>query len=183
MYPRTVENGGGERLTFVEVIRDGDTDRMNASMVAMPGAGPPMHVHHLQEEAMVVVSGKLGYQRPGQPPQYAAPGETVVFAPGEAHRWWNAGQSELHATGWAKPALNIEYFLTALFESTKRNGGKRPGLFDAVFLTRRYRSEFGLLAIPGADLETLQAIEIVDDFHKPQLLGRQSLPAPAHQPA
>src|SRR6185295_9810393 len=149
MYPRTVENGGGERPTFVEVIRDGDTDRMNASMVAMPGAGPPMHVHHLQEEAMVVVSGKLGYQRPGQPPQYAAPGETVVFAPGEAHRWWNAGQSELHATGWAKPALNIEYFLTALFESTKRNGGKRPALFDAVFLTRRYRSEFGLLAIPA----------------------------------
>ena len=69
--------------------------------------------------------------------------------PGEAHRWWNAGQSELHATGWAKPALNIEYFLTALFESTKRNGGKRPALFDAVFLTRRYRSEFGLLAIPA----------------------------------
>ena len=64
------------------------------------------------------------------------------------HKWWNAGSGELHATGWAKPPLNIEFFLGAIFDATRRNGGTRPGIFDAVYLTTRYRSEFELLDIP-----------------------------------
>jgi hypothetical protein len=107
-------------------------------------------VHHLQEEAMTVLSGKIGYQILGGPPQYAAAGESVVFAPGVAHRWWNAGTTELHATGWMAPPLNGRYFLTALFDSMKRSGGKRPGLFDVAFLLTRYRSEFAMLEIPAA---------------------------------
>ncbi len=31
----------------------------------------------------------------------------------------------------------------------RRNGGKRPGLFDAAYLLRRYRSEFDMLDIPA----------------------------------
>jgi len=38
-----------------------------------------------------------------------------------------------------KPPNNIEYFLTALFDSMKRSGRKRPGLYDAAFLLTRYR--------------------------------------------
>jgi hypothetical protein len=36
-----------------------------------------------------------------------------------------------------------------IFESQKRNGGTRPNLFDAAFLARRYRSEFGIAEIPA----------------------------------
>jgi hypothetical protein len=42
----------------------------------------------------------------------------------------------------------VEYFLGALYASQKRSGGKRPSPFDAAFLASRYRSEFGMLAIP-----------------------------------
>ena len=147
-YPHTIENGAGERLTFLRVVRDGETERVEAEAFATPGSGPPMHVHHLQEEAMKVVSGRLGYQVVGGDANYAGPGELVVFAPGVGHKWWNAGSDELHATGWAKPPLNIEFFLGAIFDATRRSGGKRPGIFDAVYLTTRYRSEFELLDIP-----------------------------------
>jgi len=51
--------------------------------------------------------------------------------------------------GWCSPPDNIEYFLGALFESTKENGGTRPGLFDAAFLVTRYRTEFALLELPA----------------------------------
>jgi hypothetical protein len=55
---------------------------------------------------------------------------------------------DLRCTGYVEPADNIEYLLTEIFASTRRNGGLRPSLFDAAFLMRRYRSEFTMLDIP-----------------------------------
>ena len=51
--------------------------------------------------------------------------------------------------GARRPIHNLEYFLTELFASTARNGG-RPDPFDAAFLVTRYRSEFAMLEIPAA---------------------------------
>ncbi len=107
-----------------------------------------MHVHYLQDEAVRVERGRLGYQVLGGPPQFAGPGESVVLPAGTPHKWWNAGDDELHTTGWCRPPGNIEFFLGALFTSTKDHGG-RPGLFDAAFLTTRYRTEFALLEMPA----------------------------------
>jgi quercetin dioxygenase-like cupin family protein len=148
-YPHKIENGSGEELIFLGVVRDPNGDRLLAEARAQPGAGPPMHVHHLQEEAMTVVAGKLGFQIVGEQPRYAGPGETVIFAPGVGHRWWNAGTNELHCTGWAKPPHNVEYVLAAIFDSMKRSGRKRPDFFDAAFLLTRYRSEMSMLEIPA----------------------------------
>jgi quercetin dioxygenase-like cupin family protein len=147
--PRKIENGSGEELVFLGVSRNQGGDRLEVEIRAEPGAGPPMHVHHLQEEAMTVVSGKLGFQTIGGEPSYVGPGETMIFTPGVGHRWWNAGATELHCTGWARPPHNAEYFLTALFGSMKRSGRKRPGFFDAAFLLTRYRSEVNMLDIPA----------------------------------
>jgi quercetin dioxygenase-like cupin family protein len=148
-YPRKIENGSGEELVFLRVVREQGVDRLEVDIRAQPGAGPPMHVHYLQEEAMTVVAGKLGFQTDGEQPRYVGPGETMIFAPGVAHRWWNAGTTELHCTGWAKPPHNVEYFLTALFDSMKRSGRKRPEFFDAAFLLTRYRAEMNMLEIPA----------------------------------
>jgi quercetin dioxygenase-like cupin family protein len=144
-YPHTIENGAGERLTFMR--RAGD--RLEIENVVTPGSGPPMHVHHHQEEAVTVEQGRIGYQRRGEPEQFAGPGETVVFKPGEVHKFWNAGEAELRGTGYVEPADNLEYFLTALYDSMRRNGGKRPDPFEAAFLARRFRSEFGMAEIPA----------------------------------
>ena len=93
--------------------------------------------------------GRLGYQRLGEPEQFAGPGETVAFKPGEAHRFWNAGEGDLRCAGYIEPADNAEYFLTEMFASMRRRGGGRPDPFDAAFLARRYRSEFGMPEIPA----------------------------------
>ncbi len=148
-YPYTIDNGSGELLTFTGVTHGPGGERLGADGVARPGAGPPMHVHYLQEEAARVVSGRLGYQVLGGEPQFAGPGELVVWPAGTAHKWWNAGSDELHSTGWCSPPDNIEFFLSTLFASTKANGGLRPGLFDAAFLATRYRSEFAMLELPA----------------------------------
>jgi quercetin dioxygenase-like cupin family protein len=148
-YPHTIDNGGGERLTFAARRRDERGEYLEGENTVAPGAGPPMHVHHLQEESLTVERGTLAYQRPGQPEQIAGPGETVTFPAGDAHRFWNAGDDELVCTGMIRPPGNVEYFLGEIFASMQRHGGKRPGIFDAAYLSHRYRSEFEMLEAPA----------------------------------
>lgn len=147
-YPHVIENGQGEVLTFLGVVRGPGGDRMQVEGRARPGAGPPMHTHFQQIEVLTVVEGRAGYQRPGSEPRFAGPGESVTFAKGEPHRWWNAGETELYMTGYIEPPLNFEYFLTSLFDSMRRSGRKGPDPFDGAFLVTRYASEFGMLEIP-----------------------------------
>jgi mannose-6-phosphate isomerase-like protein (cupin superfamily) len=147
-YPYTIDNGHGEQLTFTGVTHGPDGDRAGADGLAQPGAGPPMHVHYLQEEAVRVVTGRLGYQVLGHDAQFAGPGDLVVWPAGTAHKWWNAGDTELRMTGLCQPPGNVEFFLSALFASVKQNGSGRPALFDAAFLVMRYRTEFAMLELP-----------------------------------
>jgi mannose-6-phosphate isomerase-like protein (cupin superfamily) len=148
-YPHAIDNGGGERLTFLRRIPTSNGDRLEVENVVSPGHGPPMHVHHHQVEALTVRSGRIGYQRPGQPEQFAGPGDTVTFAAGDAHRFWNPGAEPLVCTGYIEPADNIEFFLGAIYDAVKHANGGAPSLFDMAFLTTRYRSEFSMVAIPA----------------------------------
>jgi quercetin dioxygenase-like cupin family protein len=148
-YPRTIDNGAGEELTFVAVGSDERGEYLEARNSVAPGSGPPMHVHRLQEESLTVEQGTMGWQRQGEEEQLAAVGETVTFAPGQMHRFWNAGEDELVCTGYVRPPDNLEYFLTQLYASTRANGGKRPRMFDAAYLVSRYRAEFGIAGVPA----------------------------------
>lgn len=147
-YPHTIDNGAGEHLTFLGIRSDEQGEYLEVSNSVSPGSGPPMHVHHLQEERLTVERGTMGWQRLGEEQHLAGTGESVTFAPGEVHRFWNAGDDELVGTGFVRPPDNLEYFLTQIFASTRANGGRRPRLFDAAYLTSRYRSEFAMADIP-----------------------------------
>src|SRR5262245_45078985 len=113
MYPRTIDDGHGSRMTFLGMTRDDDgTERLSLTGSVDPGAGPPEHIHHLQSEAVTVRSGRIGYVIAGGPERFAGPGDRVVFEPGVAHRFWNAGDDELLMDGEVWPAHNLEWFLT-----------------------------------------------------------------------
>ena len=180
-YPHTIDNGAGERLTFLRRVTGPNGERLEVENLVTPGAGPPMHIHYYQEEALTVQQGRIGFQRPGEPPQYAGPGETVTFKAGEAHRFWNAGNDDLRAKGYIEPPDNIEYFLGQLFASTKASGGQRPNPFDAAFLVWHYRSEFALLAVPAVVQRVVFPLMVVVGT----LLGRfrkfANAPAPIHR--
>ncbi len=178
VYPRTIDNGAGERITFLRRIRGTSGDRLEAENIVGPGSGPPMHAHLHQVEVLTVQEGRIGYQRAGEPPQFAGPGETVAFKAGEAHRFWNPGEGELRCIGYVEPADNVEYFLTELFASTKRNGGARPDPFDAAFLITRYRPEFAMLAIPAAVQRIVFPIQVALG----RLLGKYARYADAPAP-
>jgi quercetin dioxygenase-like cupin family protein len=160
-YPHTIDNGAGERLTFLGIRSDEEGEYLEASNSVSPGSGPPMHVHRLQEEVLTVERGTMGWQRLGEEQQLARSGDSARFAPGEVHRFWNAGDDELVCTGFVRPPDNLEYFLTQVFASTRANGGRRPRLFDAAYLLSRYRSEFGIADIPRPVQRVLFPIVVV----------------------
>jgi hypothetical protein len=64
-YPHTIESGAGERFTFLRRLPGPRGDRLEIENLVKPRAGPPMHVHHYQEEALTGVTGKIGYECKG----------------------------------------------------------------------------------------------------------------------
>jgi quercetin dioxygenase-like cupin family protein len=147
-YPHTIENSIGEKLIFRQMVREADGDKLLVENFVVPGSGPVMHTHFLQEEALTVVAGKIGYQVKGQPAQFAGRGEIVIFKPGVPHKFWNAGDDTLHCTGWIKPANTIVFFLSSIFAAQKKSGTHRPELFDAAYLITRYASEYDMAELP-----------------------------------
>src|SRR5829696_3446122 len=144
MYPRTIDDKHGSRMTFLA-----DTgDRLEISGSVDPGAGPPMHVHHLQSETITVQSGRIGYIVEGEPERFAGPGESAHFPPGVAHRFCNAGDTEAVISGSASRPHNMEWFLSQVYGSSAAHGG-RPGMLDGAFLMTRYRTEFEMTEIPA----------------------------------
>lgn len=146
-YPVQIDNGHGEVLTFERLVPTPEGDRLEVSNLVQPQAGPPMHVHYLQDEGLTVIAGRLGYQIQGEKPRYANVGESVVFKRGVAHRFWADGDQPLRASGYVQPAHNIVYFLSTIYRSTRANGG-RPNPFDAAYLLHKYHSEFAMPDIP-----------------------------------
>jgi quercetin dioxygenase-like cupin family protein len=147
--PVTISTNTGEKLTFLRISRnEHGQEVLEVENEVAPNAGPPMHVHYKQDECLTVVEGKIGFQVLGKDPQYAGPGETVLFKAGLAHKFWNAGTATMRCTGWVSPPHNIIYFLSEIYRSSNENNG-RPGSFDAAFLLNRYKSEFGMQEIPS----------------------------------
>ena len=147
-YPHTIDNGSGEQITFLRLKDNGKGGILELENRVHPGAGPPMHVHHLQDESITVMEGRIGAQVAGQQPTFHGPGETVTFTRGVVHRFWNAGDEVLICKGWVSPAHNLEYFLTEIYRSTKANGGKAPSPFDGAYLQSKYKTEFDMAEIP-----------------------------------
>jgi len=148
-FPKTIENHIGERITFKEIVREPDGDKVIIEASCKPGAGPVMHVHFKQDEEIKLVKGKLAYQILGQEPVFVKEGEAVLFKRGVPHKFWNAGDADMKMEGWVKPANSIVFFLSALYEAQNNSGKHEPEPFDGAYLTMRYKSEYDLPELPS----------------------------------
>lgn len=167
-YPHTIESCVGEKLVFQELQQEPDGDRLLVENYVMPGSGPLMHTHWLQDEALTVVKGKIGYQVKGGPEQFAGEGETVTFERGTPHRFWNAGTEILHCKGYIKPANTIVFYLSAIFAAQNKSGKAQPEIFDAAYLIKRYSSEYDLTDMPVF----VKKIIIPVTYYAGKLLGK-----------
>jgi quercetin dioxygenase-like cupin family protein len=107
------------------------------------------HVHRLQTERFEVLEGTLGLKI-GDEEIVARPGDVAVVAPGTAHRFWNAGESEARFLCEVRPAFQFESLIETMFTlaaegQTNRKempNPLRPGGLSAPSLdVRRSREE------------------------------------------
>ena len=144
MYPKTIDNGHGERLTFVG--RDGDRLLVDGRHRTRRR---PADAHPLAADR----DDARGVRPDGRTRSPANRSASPARARSSPSPRASSTASGTRATnpcscvGEIHPAHNLEYFLSEVFASMARNGG-RPGAFDGAFLLTRYRSEFALTAIP-----------------------------------
>jgi quercetin dioxygenase-like cupin family protein len=146
--PHTIQNPSGEKLTFLQLVKEPGGDKLLVENHVKPGGGPLMHTHYLQEESLTVLHGRIGYQVKGGKPQFAVEGQTVVFAAGVPHKFWNAGNDDLHCSGYVKPANTLMFFLSSIYAAQNKTGSARPEIFDAAYLMTRYATEYEMNDIP-----------------------------------
>jgi mannose-6-phosphate isomerase-like protein (cupin superfamily) len=109
--------------------------------------GPPLHIHHFEDEEGVVTAGTLSAEIAGHLLTFG-PGEAVRLPHGVPHRWWNDGDQPLGFEGYVRPAVDLDRYLQAVFEVMNAGPPNRPPLFYLAHLTLRHRRTQTALVMP-----------------------------------
>lgn len=110
-------------------------------------AGPPMHIHHLEDEEGRVTAGTLSTEVGGRRLDFG-PGETLRLPRGVAHRWWNESDQPLAFEGFTRPAVDLDRYLEAVFEVLNAGASNRPPLFYLAHVAQRHRRTQSVLILP-----------------------------------
>lgn len=103
----------GKRVRYLETAdaTDGEYARFEMWLAPPPDShGPMRHVHPEQDEYLEVREGRLGVWHDGETRRLGQD-ERVTIPAGDPHRFWNAGEGELHLVGEVRPALRTEHFM------------------------------------------------------------------------
>jgi quercetin dioxygenase-like cupin family protein len=131
----------GERMRFIRTSADTGGDYVLIELRAEPDAFvAAAHVHPAQTETFEVVSGTLGAKVAGKRIEAHA-GDTLVVEPGQAHRWWNAGNDELVFRCEIRPALQFESLVETMFSLAVdglTNGRGMPNPFRLAVIAQAH---------------------------------------------
>ncbi len=116
--------------------------------------GPPLHVHFKEDEGGRVVSGAISATVGGRQIELQA-GDEISFPRGVVHRWWNAGDQTLFFEGSAKPLVDLDRYLQAVFEIINSGPEGRPPLFYLAHAARRHRTTQATFVAPRPVLAVL----------------------------
>src|SRR6476646_2528111 len=105
----------GERLAMRRIQRGDEVWLELKGSLPPHRQGPPLHIHVAEDEEGVVGSGTLSAVLNGRRLP-ARRGDRVSLPRGSTHRWWNDGNERLVFEGYARPAVDLDRFLQAIFE-------------------------------------------------------------------
>jgi quercetin dioxygenase-like cupin family protein len=131
----------GESMTFVTTSRETGGEYVEIELRADPDAFvAAAHVHPAQTETFTVESGTLAVKVDGKT-YTATAGETVTVEPGQAHKWWNGGDSELVFRCEIRPALQFEQLIETMFSLAadgKTNKKGMPNPFRLAVIAKEH---------------------------------------------
>ncbi len=109
--------------------------------------GPPLHIHFVEDEEGFIKSGTLSTVIDGRRIT-AGPGESTLIPRGLPHRWWNEGDEPLEFEGYARPAVDLDRYLQAIFEVMNAGSEGRPPLFYIAHVALRHRHTQAVIIMP-----------------------------------
>ena len=109
--------------------------------------GPPLHIHHQEDERGTVTAGTLSAAVGGKRID-AGPGQAIELPRGVPHRWWNEGDTPLAFQGYVRPAVDLDRYLQAIFEVMNAGPANRPPLFYMAHVALRHRRTQAVLILP-----------------------------------
>ena len=139
----------GEVLTLRRLRRGGQPLLELRGTLGPRQEGPPMHIHHLEDEEGLVTAGVLSAEVGGVRVE-ARPGERVHLPRGVPHRWWNQGDEPLEFEGTSAPVADLDRYLHAIFEVLNAGPAQRPPLFYLAHVALRHRRTQTVLVMPRA---------------------------------
>src|SRR4051794_27735954 len=137
----------GERLALRRIVRDGRLCLELKGTLPPGQEGPPLHMHFQEDENGAVISGTLSAEVDGRVFGVEA-GGTASLPKGSAHRWWNAGETELVFEGVTQPLIDLDVYLEAAFDVLNAGPANRPPMFYIAHLAWRHRHTQAVLFAP-----------------------------------
>jgi mannose-6-phosphate isomerase-like protein (cupin superfamily) len=123
--------------------------------------GPPLHIHHDEDETGTVLAGTLSVELGGQRITATA-GQSLDLPRGVPHRWWNEGDTLLEFEGAVTPVVDLDRYLQALFEVINAGPPNRPPLFYVVHVILRHRhTQSALFMQPWLQLVVFSVIRAI----------------------
>ena len=179
----TIENPvTGERIVFNKTSRETGGEAVEIEVFVRPGGVvAAAHVHPFQSEQFEVVSGRIGMKLAGKKLE-AGPDETVLVEPGTPHRFWNAGDDELHFVTVVRPALQFEQLLETMFALAVDGKTNRKGMPNPLRLAVIAKAHFDDVRLPFPPA-SLQRLGLALGEPLGRLLGYEPTYAPAGTPA
>jgi hypothetical protein len=139
------------------------------------------HLHPFQSERFEVVSGRLGMKL-GRKKIEAGPEDVVVVEPGTSHKFWNAGDEELHFVTVVRPALQFERLLETMFGLAADGKTNRKGMPNPLRLAVIAKAHFDDVRLPFPP-SSLQRLGLAVGAPLGRLLGYEPTYQPAGVPA
>ena len=139
----------GESMTFVTTSRQTDGEYVVIELSADPDAFvAAAHVHPAQTETFEVLEGTLAAKVDGTV-QTATTGDVLVVEAGQAHKWWNAGDSRLVFRCEIRPALQFESLIETMFSLAADGKTNAKGMPNPFRLAVIAKAHFDTVQLPG----------------------------------
>ena len=118
----------GETITFLATSADTDGEAVVIETVVQPdGFVAAAHVHPSQTERFAVAEGSLGLKVDGKE-MTLGPGDVAIVEPGQAHKFWNAGDTPVTFVCEIRPALQFESLVETMFALAADGKTNRKGM-------------------------------------------------------
>ena len=122
--------GPGDRYTFLVTGAQSNGSLFIMEAIIPPGGGPPLHIHHREEESFYLLDGTLEITL-GEKKVKATTGDFVQIPRGTVHAFRNTGSTTARMLLLFSPAGMEKYFEEVL-EPVQNRSAAIPPVTDAL---------------------------------------------------